>query len=101
MTLRLLAAAQHEIHEALTHYRAVSDRTADAFLAALRQAFDRIAERPDAWRALDASLRRIALRRYPYVVIYAVEPDAIVVVAIHHSRRRPPDWQRRLEANEP
>jgi len=35
------------------------------------------------------------LRRFPYIVYFAVEGDIIIVVAVLHASREPSEWQRR------
>ena len=42
-------------------------------------------------------LRRILVRRFPYGLVYRVEPDAIFIVAVAHLRRRPGYWRRRQQ----
>ncbi len=41
-------------------------------------------------------IRSKSVRGYPYRVIYAVEPDAIFILAFAHDRRKPGYWQGRL-----
>ncbi len=36
--------------------------------------------------------RRVALAKFPYVVVYAHDADGVVVLAVHHARRRPLYW---------
>jgi len=42
-------------------------------------------------------LRRILVRRFPYGLVYRVEPDTIFIVAVAHLRRRPGYWRRRRQ----
>jgi len=51
---------------------------------------------PSTWPTYDHDTRRFLLRRFPYSVIYRVEPSRIVIVAIAHGRRRPGYWKERL-----
>lgn len=41
-------------------------------------------------------IRSKSVRGYPYRVIYAMEPDAIFIIAFAHDSRRPGYWQGRL-----
>lgn len=43
----------------------------------------------------DTKFRSYVLRRFPYIVFYAEQPDAIWIVAIAHGKRRPDYWRRR------
>ena len=41
-------------------------------------------------------VRKAIVRKTPYLLIYAIVPDGIVVVALAHTRRRPGYWRDRL-----
>ncbi|WP_417288361.1 hypothetical protein [Corynebacterium variabile] len=41
-------------------------------------------------------IRSKAVRGYPYRIVYAVEPDAILILAYAHVRREPGYWIHRL-----
>ena len=56
---------------------------------------DRIADDPFRYQDLQSGVRRILLRRFPYAVYFAVEPEAVVVLAVLHVSRDPAEWQRR------
>jgi hypothetical protein len=43
------------------------------------------------------SVRKWALRRYPFCLFYVVVDARAVILAVAHVRRRPGYWQRRLE----
>ena len=51
---------------------------------------------PMLGRQLENNLRRALLRRFPFSLIYAVEANAIVIVAVSHQRRRPGYWRDRV-----
>lgn len=40
-------------------------------------------------------MRRVLLARFPYAVLYAVEPGGIVALAFAHTRRAPGYWRDR------
>jgi hypothetical protein len=37
------------------------------------------------------------VRRHPYLVVYAVLPDQLVVLAIAHTSKKPGYWRERIE----
>lgn len=41
-------------------------------------------------------IRSKVVRRYPYRIVYTVEPDAILILAYAHERRKPDYWIHRL-----
>jgi len=44
--------------------------------------------------------RRCQLNRFPYGLVYAVEDDAVVVLAVMFLRRKPGYWRDRLKRRE-
>jgi toxin ParE1/3/4 len=65
------------------------------FLDQLRIAYDRIADDPFRYQDLQSGVRRTLMRRFPYAVYFAVEPEVVVVLAVLHVSRDPAEWQRR------
>ncbi|TWT45731.1 Plasmid stabilization system protein [Phycisphaerae bacterium RAS1] len=66
------------------------------FILEVERALFAACERPLAARRVAADVRRVLLRRFPYKAYYLVENDAVVVLLISHSSRRPGGWKRRL-----
>ena len=50
---------------------------------------------PDAFPRYDDEHRFAVLRRYPYSVVYQVEPNRVYVIAVAHSKRSAGYWQGR------
>ncbi len=68
------------------------------FADAVDRCVDEICEVPLAgspWRGR-AEIRRRVLRRFPYSVVYAVDAEGVLIVAVAHHRRRPGYWAARL-----
>jgi plasmid stabilization system protein ParE len=88
-------AADAEALEAYDWYAQRNPAAAEGFRIELRDAIDRIAERPELAPPFDGDVRRSLLRGYPYGVLYEVGPEAVVVLAIMHLRRAPGYWRDR------
>ncbi|MFQ5800054.1 MAG: type II toxin-antitoxin system RelE/ParE family toxin [Bacteroidota bacterium] len=84
-----------EAQAATEWYRQRSERAADAFLAELDTAVDRIAEAPGRWPAYLRGTRRFLLRRFPFAVVYRKVGETVQVVAVAHGRRKPGYWKGR------
>jgi hypothetical protein len=52
---------------------------------------------PFAWRVIDEDVRRCLIRPFPYGVLYTIEPEQILIVAVMHLSREPGYWLRRLD----
>ncbi|HTU17045.1 MAG TPA: type II toxin-antitoxin system RelE/ParE family toxin [Gemmataceae bacterium] len=84
-----LPAAEQDYQEALAWYQARSAQAAAGFEAAMGVALQRIAEFPEMSPLCDNRHRFYVLRRYPYSIIYRLESDNVLVVAVAHARRSP------------
>lgn len=101
--LRISRAAEREASEAADWYEARQPTLGGRFLAALTDVLAKIEKSPSrfarepsyqGWR----DFRQARIERYPYVVIFEVKPDRIVVVqAIAHASRRPGYWHGQVE----
>jgi plasmid stabilization system protein ParE len=98
MTYRveLIHEAVLDIEETFLWYQAVSPQLRDRFQAQLDIALKEIQSHPLAFHSLSRKARCRKLKRFPYLVIFAVQVDLISVVAVIHERRDPKTWKRRF-----
>ena len=84
-------------YEAAAQYYAERDPAlAQRFVAAVEDAIDRILDSPTRGRVLDEDVRRCLTRVFPYGVLYTIEPDFVLIVAVMHCSREPGYWKRRV-----
>lgn len=97
MTYRFLTPALAEVREAAVYYEErVSGLGAD-FLDEVEAAVERMLQFPEAWGKLGNEYRRCHLRRFPYSIIYSIQPNQeIVVVSVFHQSREPRSWRENL-----
>jgi plasmid stabilization system protein ParE len=96
MSVRLLEPAQAELEEAITWYAGQAPGLGDAFLIETLKSIQLIEKFPQAWHPLTPHIRRCRLRRFPYSVVYTLEGDDLLVLAIAHQHRKPGYWRNRL-----
>lgn len=85
--------AEQEARAAFHWYRERSERAAEAFQHEIGRAIARIGEAPTASPIVDGPLRRCLLDRFPYALLYSVEPGRALVIAVAHQHRRPGYWR--------
>ena len=93
---RFLTPAEEEMTEAALFYEAATVLLGGDFLDDVQRAVDSIRNFPHAGESVDSNLRRIQLHRFPFTLIYTVEEDSIVIVAVAHQKRRPGYWRSRI-----
>lgn len=96
MIIRLLKPAQAELDEAVAWYADQAPGLGDAFLLETLKAIKLIEQFPRAWHPLTPQIRRCRLRRFPYSVVYTVDGDDLLVLAIAHQHRKPSYWRSRM-----
>jgi toxin ParE1/3/4 len=87
--------ADAEALEAYDWYAARNRDAAEGFRSELRHAVARITDRPDRYRLFDGDVRRYLLRKYPFGVLYVLEPDLVIVLAVMHLKKEPGYWKKR------
>ena len=85
-----------EFEEAVQFYKQRGRKLGQRFAREIRTTIARIVATPDRWRILEEDVRRCLVRVFPYAVLYTIEEDHILIVAIMHAKRRPGYWRHRL-----
>ncbi len=66
------------------------------FIVSVEQAIERILQDPLRYRAVDEDVRRCLTRVFPYAIIYTIEDDFVLIVAVAHLSREPGYWKQRV-----
>ena len=93
---RYLLPAEKELTEAARFYEGEADGLGADFLDDVQRAVDRLREHPKLGQIVASDLRRTLLSRFPFSLIYAIEPEGLLIVAVAHQRQRPGYWQGRI-----
>jgi toxin ParE1/3/4 len=96
MRLRLAPRVWKEMEIAVGWYEEQRVGLGAELAEAVDDALADILEAPERWPLWqpDAPYRRRVVRRFPYVLFYAVEGNIVRVVALAHVKRRPGYWMR-------
>lgn len=86
-----------EYEEAARYYSAQEYDLDLRFIASVEDAIATICEAPERWRVFaGGEVRRAFTRVFPYSILYTIESDHVLVIAVAHFRREPGYWQHRL-----
>jgi hypothetical protein len=88
--------ARLEYREAAIFYESRRPGLGAAFTLEVEAAIERIREAPERWPILEQDVQRCLTHVFPYSILYTIEPEAILVVAVMHLRRKPDHWRNRL-----
>jgi toxin ParE1/3/4 len=85
-----------EYAEAVQYYTEQRVEVAQAFINAIEDTVYRISESPVRYAAIDDDdVRRCMARRFPYGILYTIEQDDILILAVMHCSREPGYWKSR------
>lgn len=97
MKTEFLPEADEEFREAARYYESEAPGVGMAFAVEVHKAVADIVEFPLSVQIVRLDIRKKMLRHFPYNILYSIEPDKIVIVAVAHQRRRPTYWRSRLK----
>ena len=96
MKIRFLTMAETEVDNAVSWYQEQTEDQSLNFLNELDRAVQVIKAFPHLAAEIEPDIRRFVLHRFPYSLIYGIEKDAIVVIAVAHDHREPGYWSDRV-----
>ncbi|MCD4750999.1 MAG: type II toxin-antitoxin system RelE/ParE family toxin [Thermoanaerobaculales bacterium] len=89
---RYLSPARSELRDAARYYRERSRLAALSFVQSVQDAIEQIIEFPESAPKIRGQVRGKTVSRFPYTLMYRVEKDVVVVLAVAHHKQRPEYW---------
>ena len=93
---QLTREAEGDLAQAFDYYEAQLSGLGQEFVDSVEHQLERILEIPAQYQVLHSDVRRAVIRRFPYAILYLVEAEVVVVLAIEHQARDPDRWKQRL-----
>lgn len=97
MKVKFLEVARQEVDDAFNWYNYQADGLGKEFLDELDRAVRRASSFPKSCIEIETGLRRCLLARFPYGLIYGLDNDSVVIIAVAHLHRKPRYWNDRVE----
>ena len=91
-TVRFLRPAELEMLDAARYYEIQSPGLGVDFLDKIGSAVQDITMHPERWPVVRFNIRRRLIHRFPYALLYRVDPEEIVIQATMHLHRHPDYW---------
>ena len=89
--------ARLEYREATEFHASIRPELGAEFTCEIEAVIGQICDDPHRGRIIEQDVRRCLARRFPYAVLYTLEEDYILIVAVMHGSRRPGYWRYRTE----
>src|SRR5262245_28682083 len=99
MIVRIREEAESDLEDAFNWYDRQRPGLGAKFVEAYLRALTAIAEAPQRWPVHPKlpQMHRNRFHRFPFAIVYRVEPDHCMIFAIEDLRRRPGYWRDRLK----
>lgn len=105
MKARLLPAAQRELSKAAKFYETARAGLGIEFIGEFDKAVETILDNTRIGQVVVETgsdvLQEFILSRFPYRLIYSIETDAILIIAVAHQHRQPLYWRGRVRETRP
>src|SRR5215467_4107538 len=87
--------ADEELKAAAIFYETREAGLGDSFLHRVTETFESIIAHPSAGTIVTGEIRRRLLRQFPYSIVYRIQTERIVIIAVAHWSRKPGYWKER------
>ncbi len=88
--------ARREYLDSAAFHAAVRPGLGAEFTREIESVLKQICGDPERWRLFQKDVRRCLTKRFPYAVLYTIEQDYILIVAVMHGSRKPDYWRHRI-----
>lgn len=82
--------------DAVQFYESRQCGSGGEFLNEIEGSIESILRNPKQHGVLEGDVRIARTRRFPYGLLFTIEPDGILVVAVMHLHRNPGYWKQRV-----
>jgi plasmid stabilization system protein ParE len=87
------ALAEYEF--AASHYESRQVGLGHRFVSSVESAIQSILDAPLTWPILEQDVRRRLARVFPYAILYSIEPEYVLILAVMHCHQQPGYWRSR------
>jgi toxin ParE1/3/4 len=85
----LQTEALSEIQEAFDWYEEQKDGLGYELLEEIELCFQKLSEHPARYSYINPLYRRIKTDRFPYLLVFEIEDDSIIINSVRHIKRKP------------
>ncbi len=101
MKSRFHEEAGVELTKAVEYYEQKASDLGDRLLAEVRAAVAHIEQFPRAAKVIEQDIRGKVLVRFPHTLLYAIEKNMAVILAVAHQSQNPEEWREIVHGRRP
>ena len=91
--------ARAEFLASVEYYEECQTGLGRRFRDAVEKERDHVCEMPFRFRVLHPPFRRCLVPKFPYSIVFTIEPSLILVIAVAHAKRKPGYWHDRISTH--
>jgi toxin ParE1/3/4 len=96
--VKVLPDADHEANEAVVWYEERVEGLGGRFRESIEYTVLAIMENTLAFPVVEGTrIRRALVEGFPYIVLFTIEEDFVLVISVFHTSRNPMIWRGRLD----
>lgn len=90
--------AENDTNHAYIYYEDIQNGLGERFLSELVEFYQKIKDHPTYFSFVSKTqtIRSVALKIFPYKIVYEIDGDKIYVFAVYHFRKNPDELNKRL-----
>lgn len=97
MNYRWHSGALDDLEEATVFYFQEDPDLELRFANCIDKAIERVTHHPRSWPRIEDTVRRYVTDTFPYSILYSIEQDHVLIVAVAHHSRNPDYWKSRID----
>ena len=95
MNIEFLPIAKLELDDAIEYYELQLEGLGKRYKEEVRSSLKRISIFPIAWTLIRPNIRKCVMHKFPYNILYSIDKNTILIIAIAHHHRQPDYWVKR------
>lgn len=90
--------AENDTNDAYIYYEDIQNGLGERFLSELVEFYQKIKKHPTYFSFVseNKTIRSVALKIFPYKIVYEIDGDEIYVFAVYHFHKNPDELNKRL-----
>lgn len=97
MNILFLELAEQEFYDSKNYYEEQQENLGDRFQSEISNALNRIKKFPTTFVKIKKDVRKCVVNKFPFNLLYSIEEDHIIILAVAHHHRKPDYWLDRLK----
>ncbi len=88
-SIKILPRAEQDIDNAYEWYELQKANLGKLFLNELVLNYEKLAVNPFIFSQIERNYRQAIMHRFPYVIIYKIEPTQVIIFSVFHTKQNP------------